>query len=360
MSKIDEAMNKAHHEEIFCLNDRCVVMRRKLQAEIHRLTAAKKALTEQIVELEKRPDFTQGGHDVSDLYDDDEQAKAEPEPTQQEISSLVSACDGDIRDEQAKKRLLRKRTVQAEPGKMKWISLTDDLPTVGTQVFVIDEDSGYAHVAWMNKSNDWRYYTYEGCDSFLDQKAEEVAKCPTHWMPIIKPGESAKAEPAELNADKVQLENDACARLNDLTTENEHLKRRACDALGGPVTDFELLLSSERLAQQDKSRLTTENERLRNQTDCETESGGILCIEQADQIERLTQQLAKASEQNYCMSCGTTLDGYVPPEQAELTPDEIKRVEGIVAACDGDVTLAGAIEIIQRNTIRRSRRMIGP
>jgi len=108
------------------------------------------------------------------------------------------------------------------------------------------------------------------------------------------------------------------------------------------------------------ARLTAEKKRLRDDTDCETESGGILCIEQADQIERLTQQLAKASEQNYCMSCGTTLDGYVPPEQAELTPDEIKRAEGIVAACDGDVTLAGAIEIIQRNTIRRSRRMIGP
>jgi len=40
-------------------------------------------------------------------------------------------------------------------------------------------------------------------------------------------------------------------------------------------------------------RLTAENKRLRGQTDCETESGGILCIEQEDKILALTEYIAR-------------------------------------------------------------------
>ena len=48
-----------------------------------------------------------------------------------------------------------------------------------------------------------------------------------------------------------------------LQAENKHFKQLAGEALGGPVKEFELLLSCERLAQQDKSRLIAENKKLR-------------------------------------------------------------------------------------------------
>jgi len=50
------------------------------------------------------------------------------------------------------------------------------------------------------------------------------------------------------------------AKIERLTDEKEHFKQLAGEALGGPVKEFELLLACERLAQQDKSRLTAENE----------------------------------------------------------------------------------------------------
>ena len=43
----------------------------------------------------------------------------------------------------------------------------------------------------------------------------------------------------------------------------------------------------------EKKTLAAENKRLRGQTDCETESGGILCIEQEDKILALTEQIAR-------------------------------------------------------------------
>jgi len=42
-------------------------------AEIERLTAENKAQAERIAELEKRPDFTKGGHDISEFYQDEEE-----------------------------------------------------------------------------------------------------------------------------------------------------------------------------------------------------------------------------------------------------------------------------------------------
>ena len=56
-------------------------------------------------------------------------------------------------------------------------------------------------------------------------------------------------------------------------------------------------------------RLTAENKRLRGQTDCETKSGGILCIEQEDKILALTERIEKLesakAEPGESSSCGT-------------------------------------------------------
>ena len=46
----------------------------------------------------------------------------------------------------------------------------------------------------------------------------------------------------------------------------------------------------------EKKTLTAENKRLRGQTDCETKSGGILCIEQEDKILALTERIAEWAE----------------------------------------------------------------
>ena len=55
--------------------------------------------------------------------------------------------------------------------------------------------------------------------------------------------------------EKVALQGKEIERL---TAENEHLERLASEALGGSVKEFELLLATERLAQQDKNRLAAE------------------------------------------------------------------------------------------------------
>lgn len=63
---------------------------------------------------------------------------------------------------------------------MEWISLKDKLPKSGQSVFLIDAETGYAYVAWMNKPNEWYYFTCFG-------EKEKVEKDPTHWMLIERP-----------------------------------------------------------------------------------------------------------------------------------------------------------------------------
>ena len=43
----------------------------------------------------------------------------------------------------------------------------------------------------------------------------------------------------------------------------------------------------------EKKTLTAENKRLRGQTDCETKSGGIRCMEQEGKILALTERIAR-------------------------------------------------------------------
>ena len=56
-----------------------------------------------------------GNMPLPDIIDNCAEREAEPKPSQAETEAFVSAGDGDITEEQAKKRLMRKRTVQAEP-----------------------------------------------------------------------------------------------------------------------------------------------------------------------------------------------------------------------------------------------------
>lgn len=43
-------------------------------------------------------------------------------------------------------------------------------------------------------------------------------------------------------------------------------------------------------------------------------------------IDRLEEQLLKSESQNYCMICGNTLDGYVPPEYAPSEKEILKEL----------------------------------
>ena len=62
-----------------------------------------------------------------------------------------------------------------------WISVEKQLPKAGQQVFMIDAETGYAYVGWMNKSKEWWFYT-------INQEEDHPEKTITHWKPIIRPG----------------------------------------------------------------------------------------------------------------------------------------------------------------------------
>ena len=61
-----------------------------------------------------------------------------------------------------------------------WISVDERLPEAGKQIFMIDVETGYAYVGWMNKPKEWWVYN-------VNQEKEFPGKTITHWKPIIKP-----------------------------------------------------------------------------------------------------------------------------------------------------------------------------
>ncbi len=74
-----------------------------------------------------------------------------------------------------------------------WISVNDRLPKRGMQVFMIDADTGYAYVGWMDEPKNWWYFTADKEKSFPSDNGKEI----THWMSVIPPDCQGKPEQPE-------------------------------------------------------------------------------------------------------------------------------------------------------------------